>query len=154
VRRPRITVLVFFAVAVALMTQIASAADKIKNRDWQAGKVLDSQRNRYFAGTVGTDSTMPGLGNPDGPWATFPKTTNTSRTAVYRTYETFLIEGDKYAYVAQERLRTKWSKPANLTINGPVKYAVEKQTLFVIDDDGKEHEMEIIKKILREEPAK
>jgi hypothetical protein len=41
-----------------------------------------------------------------------------------------------------------------LTVNGPVKYAVEKQTLFVIDEDGKEHEMEIVKKTLREEPAK
>ena len=96
---------------------------------------------------------MPGMGDPDGPFATFPKTTNSSQSAVYRVYETFLIEGDKYAYLAQERLRWKWSKPANLTVNGPIKYAVEKRTLFVVDEDGKEHEMEITKKILRQEPA-
>jgi hypothetical protein len=41
-----------------------------------------------------------------------------------------------------------------LTINGPVKYAVEKQALLVIDEDGKEHETEIIKKTLRQEPEK
>jgi hypothetical protein len=66
------------------------------------------------------------------------------------------VEGDTYAYVAQERLRWKWSKPANLTVNGAVKYAVEKQKLSVIDDDGKELEMEIVKKILRQpaEPGK
>jgi hypothetical protein len=142
------------ALSVVLI-QHAAAADKIKNRDWQTGKVLDSQRNRYFAGTVGSTTTpLPSAGDPDGPFATFPKTTNTQQTAVYRVYETFLIEGDKYAYVAQERLRRKWSKPANLTINGPVKYAVEKQTLFVIDEDGKEHEMEVVKKMLRQESGK
>jgi hypothetical protein len=40
-----------------------------------------------------------------------------------------------------------WSKPAN-PVNGPVKYAVEKRKLLVMDEDGKEHEMEIVKKIL------
>jgi hypothetical protein len=69
---------------------------------------------------------------------------------VYRVYETFLIEGQTYAYLAQERLRWKWSKPANLTVNGPVKFAVEKRKLFVVDDDGKEHQMEIIKKVLKQ----
>ena len=34
-------------------------------------------------------------------------------------------------------------------MNGPVKYAVEKRKLFVMDEDGKEHEMEIVKKTLR-----
>ena len=42
------------------------------------------------------------------------------------------------------------SKPANLTVNGPVKYAVEKRKLYVLDEDGKEHEMEIVKKVLRQ----
>jgi hypothetical protein len=135
-----------------LLCHDATAADKIKNRNWQIGKVLDTQPNRYFAGTETVTTTpLPGAGDPDGPFATFPKTTNSEQTPVYRVFETFLIEGDKYTYVAQERLQRKWSKPANLTVNGPVKYAVEKQTLFVVDEDGKEHEMEIVKKIL---PAK
>ncbi len=33
---------------------------------------------------------------------------------------------------------------------GPVKYAVEKLKLFVIDEDGKEHEMEIVRQVLRQ----
>ena len=42
-----------------------------------------------------------------------------------------------------------------LTVNGPVKYAIEKRKLYVIDEDGKEHEMEIVKKTLRTpEPPK
>ena len=44
--------------------------------------------------------------------------------------------------------------PANLTVNAPVKFAIEKRKLFVIDDDGKEHEMEIIKQVLKQpQPA-
>ena len=40
------------------------------------------------------------------------------------------------------------------TVNGPVKYAIEKRKLYVIDDDGKEHEMEIVKRTLKtSEPA-
>jgi hypothetical protein len=35
-------------------------------------------------------------------------------------------------------------------VNGSVQCADEKRKLFVIDDDGKEHEMEIIKKILHQ----
>lgn len=147
-RRSHVVCATLLALNIVLI-QHATAADKIKNRDWQTGKVLDSQRNRYFAGTVGdANTTIPNEATG------LPTSTYSSQTAVYRTYETFLIEGDKYAYVAQERLHWKWSKPANLTVNGPVKYAVEKQTLFVVDEDGKEHEMEIVKKTLREEPAK
>ena len=37
-------------------------------------------------------------------------------------------------------------KAANVTVNGPVKYAVEKRKLYVMDEDSKEHEMEIVKK--------
>jgi hypothetical protein len=72
-----------------------------------------------------------------------------SETDVYHVYETFAIEGNTYAYIAQERLRWRWSKPANLAVNAPVKFAVEKRNLFVIDGDGKEHEITIVKKILR-----
>ena len=120
-----------------------------KKRDWQTGKVLDSERSRYFAGTVGNASTT-GTAQANGNYGTYQGNINTSQTAVYRVYETFLIEGGTHAYLAQERLRWKWSKPANLTVNGPVKFAVEKRKLFVIDEDGKEHEMEIVKKVLRQ----
>jgi len=119
-----------------------------KPRNWQTGKVLDAERSRYFAGTVGSSNTT---GNVDvtGDSGTYRGQTSGSQTAVYRVYETFVIEGDQYVYLAQERLRWRWSKAANLTVNGPVKYAVEKRKLFVVDEDGKEHEMEIIKKNLR-----
>lgn len=136
----------FMPILLLLIPLVSSSAEK--RRDWQTGTVLDSQRNRYFAGTVGNANTT-GTAQANGNYGTYQGQTTTSQTAVYRVYETFVIEGDTYAYVAQERLRWKWSKPANLTMNGSVKFAIEKRKLFVIDDDGKEHEMEIVKRILK-----
>jgi hypothetical protein len=129
---------------IALLLTCYLAAGE-KQRAWQTGKVLDSERSRYFAGTVGGSNTS-GTVNENGSYS---GNTNDSQTAIYRVYETFVIEGDTYVYQAQEHVKWRWSKPANLTVNGPVKYAVEKRRLYVIDDDGKEHEMEIVKKTLK-----
>ena len=126
---------------------------------WQAGKVLDTQRNSYFAGTVDSGTTSgsaitTGSATTSGGTATGSATSTGSAwsihssTAVYRVFETFVIEGEDYAYVASERLRWRWSHPANLAVNGPVKYAVDGRKLIVIDE-GKQHEMEILKRILR-----
>jgi hypothetical protein len=131
--------LVLFALMVALLF------GSPKQRDWQTGKVLDTNRQRYFAGTVGnsnTNGTVDSSGNYHG-------NSSGGETAVYRVFETFVIEGEQYVYLAQERLRWRWSRPANVTVNGPVKYAVEKRKLYVMDEDNKEHEMEIVKKTLR-----
>jgi hypothetical protein len=135
------------AVLIVLLPAAALSAEKARN--WQTGKVLDTERSSYFAGTVGSGNTT-GTAQTNGNYGTYQGQTNTSQTAVYRVYQTFAIEGDTHAYVAQERLRWKWSKPANLTVNAPVKFAIEKRKLFVIDDDGKEHEMEIIKQVLKQ----
>ena len=140
-----------WAVALSmLMPLLAFSAEKARN--WQTGKVLDTERSRYFAGTVGSGNTT-GTAQSNGNYGTYQGQTNTSQTAVYRVYQTFAIEGDTRVYMAQERLRWKWSKPANLTVNASVKFAVEKRKLFVIDDDGKEHEMEILKQVLKQPPA-
>jgi hypothetical protein len=125
---------------------VASSVMAEKHRDWLTGKVLDSQRQRYFAGTVGGSSTT---GNIDEGSGTYRGQSNGSQTAIYRVFETFVIEGDMYVYLAQERLRWRWSKAANVTVNAPVKYVVEKRKLYLLDEDGKEHEMEIVKKTLK-----
>jgi hypothetical protein len=37
-----------------------------------------------------------------------------------------------------------WSKPADFTLNAPVKIAVKSERWVVIDDDNKENDMTII----------
>lgn len=136
----------FLLVLLLLTTTATFGAEK--KRDWQTGKVLDSERSRYFAGKVGSANTT-GSAQANGNYGTYQGNTSSSQTAVYRVFETFVIEGETTVYLAQERLRWRWSKAANLTVNGPVKFAIEKRNLYVIDEDGKEHEMEIVKKTLR-----
>jgi hypothetical protein len=149
---------------LAIVLIAATSAIAAKPFHWQTGKVLDTQRNRYFAGTVGSSSasgsaTTTGTATANGGMATGTATTSGtawgthSSTAVYRVFETFVIEGEDYVYVASERLRWRWSKPANLAVNGPVKYAVDGRKLVVMDDDSKRHEMEIVKRILKPKDA-
>ena len=132
------------ASVLALLPSVVLCAEKA--RSWQTGKVVDTERSRYFAGTVGNGNTT-GTVQENG---TYQGSTNNSQTAVYRVYQTFAIEDETQVYMAEERLRWRWSKPANLTVNGPVKFAIQKRKLYVLDDDGKEHEMEIIKHVLKQ----
>ncbi|MEO8128775.1 MAG: hypothetical protein ABJF23_09295 [Bryobacteraceae bacterium] len=77
---------------------------------------------------------------------------NASHPDSKRVVATFHIEGEMYAYLAQERMKRRWSKPAAVKTNTPVKFAVVDRKLFLLDQNGKEHEMEIVKKILRRPP--
>jgi hypothetical protein len=134
-----------FAVAIFLLC-IYPITSAEKQHEWLVGKLLDSESSRAFAGTVGNSNTN---GNTQNGY--YHGNTNGSQVAIYHHYETFVIEGDGYIYEVEERKRP--SKAANLTVNGPVKYAVEKRKLYVLDDDGKQHEMEIIKKTLKTSEA-
>ena len=89
----RTRVILRTVLASALLLTLANrTVGAEKSRDWQMGKVLDTQRSRYFAGTVG-DADTTGTAQANGSFGTYQGRTNTSQTAVYRVYETFLIEG-------------------------------------------------------------
>jgi hypothetical protein len=123
-----------FLIATLLVATLTAAE---KQRDWQTGTALDSERNAYVAGYSTTQNPMPTYGP-----------TSTTR-ANYAVYQTYVIESDKFVYVATEHLPWRWSKPVDLIVNGPVKFAVEKKKLYLLDDKGKEHQATISKQILR-----
>jgi hypothetical protein len=55
----------------------------------------------------------------------------------------YVLETETTVYEAQWRS----PKPLSLTINGPVKFAIEKgNVLFLIDEDGKERKLGVIRK--------
>src|SRR5690349_1450044 len=118
--------------SVLAMSITVTAAEKA--HDWQTGTLLDTDRNRYFAGTY-TPSTVNGPGTFGYP--------------LYRFVQDYVIDAGVYIYVAEERIRPK-SKRVNLIVNTSVKFAVEKRRLFVIDNDGKTHEAQIVKQILKQ----
>ena len=106
---------------------------KEKNRAWQTGKVLDSDRASTYAGTVITGlETGTAIGVP-----------------VNKVHQTYVIDLGDIVYVARQHLRWKWSKSAELTVNGTVKVAIEKSKLYLIGEDGKEYEADIVKKSLK-----
>ena len=72
---------------------------------------------------------------------------------MYNTVEDYTIESDKFMYLSRERLRSERSKPALLTINGPVRFHVEGRKLVILDNEGKEHEATIVKQVSKTQNA-
>jgi len=139
----------FWILTLTLLFSALSVAAKQVERDWKQGKLLSTDEDRYFAGTINSASAN-GTVNDSGDYGTYSGHTGGSQTAIYRVYQSYVIESDTHVYVARERLRWRWSKPANLTINAPIRFAIEKDRMFILDEDGKEHEAKITKKILKE----
>jgi hypothetical protein len=121
---------------VLAISLAGSASAGKKARDWQIGKLLDSQRSQNVVGTV--EHPPIGLDNR--------RRTNN----VYETRDSFVIEDELHTYTVSEIVRG--TKPANVTVNGPVKFAIDGTTMYLLDDGGKEHKTDITKKVLRQSP--
>lgn len=128
-------------ILLLLLCCLSIQADK-KERDWKTGKLLDTDSTRY---TTTSGSNTRGQINPDGTYSSSTSAT----TASYRKF-IFVVRGDDITYVVSHVLSWRWSKEIQLTVNGPVKYAVEKNDFYILDEKGREFKMKIEKKILRE----
>ena len=113
-----------------------SASASKKTRNWQTGKLLDSHRSQNPVGAV------------DHPPIGFDNRRRT--TVVFETQDTFVIEDGLLTYTVSEIVRG--TKPANVTVNGQVKFVIEGTTLYLMDDGGKEHKTDVTKKVLRQSP--
>jgi hypothetical protein len=91
--------------------------------------------------TSSTDGTAKDKGNK----TEFSKDTTTTTTDNIETYQIYTIEADKRVYVAREHLLFPWSKSANVTVGEAVKFCPEKNKIYILDDDGKEHKATIVK---------
>jgi hypothetical protein len=65
---------------------------------------------------------------------------------VYRELQAFTIQGDGYSYQVERPVNPK--HPPNVTVHGPLKYAIEKGKFYILDEDGKEWEMTVLEKAL------
>jgi hypothetical protein len=59
------------------------------------------------------------------------------------------IENEKYTYTAIHYHRLR-DKALPLTINATVRLAIEKSKVYILDEDGKAHELRFEKKALKE----
>jgi hypothetical protein len=116
-----------------------------KERDWQGGRLLDSERNHYFEPTghqAGTNDSEKNEGFD-----------NQNQGSAFGSgiVDTYVVETDECVYLVS-RTRLKITKAPALLRYRPVKFAVEKKKLWLIDADGKEVETKIVK-TLQKKPA-
>lgn len=125
------------------MRRTAFAADATKA--WQSGTLNETEQIKVRQGathTSNTDGTAKAKGNDK---VDYSQTTTTTTSDDYDTFQVYTIQGDSKTYVARERLLFPWSKPANVTVGEKVKFSVNKNTLLILDDDGKQHKAGITK---------
>ena len=138
---------VFAALVLSAALPTISQAAK-HERNWQNGILLDAQKSRIYLGSYGTANTS-GNASVYGSSATYNAYSNTSTQAVYAHEEIEVVDGGDRIYVISRLLKWRWSKEADVTVNAPVKYAVEGQHIYLLDDDGHEYKTKIIKKTLK-----
>jgi hypothetical protein len=132
-----------FAVsALVFVTFYASAADTA--RDWKSGTLVETEKEQVRQGSTkrtNTDGRVKDKGNKTD----YSQTKTSTTTDDYDTFQVYTIQADTKTYIARERLLFPWSKPANVAVGGKVKYDVQKNTMYLLDDDGKQHKAGISK---------
>ena len=114
-------------------------------RDWKSGTLLESEKQEVHQGSTETSNSQGTIKNKNNKKADYSETTTTRNTDDYDTFQVYTIQGDTKTYIARERLLFPWSKPANVSVGEKVKYSVQKHTLYLLDEDGKQHKTGISK---------
>ena len=124
----------------------------LKDRAWQGGRLLSASANKYFTNASYTSDTDGGSWNfveqTDGRYTIKG---NTSRPGSLM-YDNYLIESEYCVYLVQ-RSRPKSSEPLRLDGAKPLKFAVEKNKLWVLDGEGAEYETKVLMLIQKDEAA-
>jgi hypothetical protein len=119
-------------VVVGLLLMIASASSAAPARQWQTGILRDVQIVR--------PKVVFGIATPSSSTVGGPATDNGMREI-----RTYVIETDEL------RLELKETTTANAPriraeVGSPVRFALEKSTVYVKDEIGREHKLSLIKK--------
>ena len=131
--KPKVHVAACVLVLITLSTFGAERA-----REWQSGTLLETEKQEVPQGATKTSNTE-GSAKQKGNKVDYSQTTTSTTTQDYDTFQVYTIQGDTKTYVAREKLMFPWSKPANVAVGEKVKYAIEKNKLYLLDDDGKQH---------------
>jgi|GEM_PF-6520410 len=99
----------------------------IKERARQEGKLMDIASDPYTYGSIhkGTGALHQG------------------------ERITYVIDDGKYVYTASHTHR-RHDKALPVTVNAKIKFAVEKSKVYILDEEGEEHELKFVKKTLRD----
>ena len=128
------------AAALAAVSIVFAAS----TREWQSGTLMETEQQQVHSGTMKTTNT-DGKAKTRGNKTDYSANSTSHTTEDYDTYQIYTIKGPHKTYVARERLLFPWSKPANVTVGEAVKFAVEKNKIYLLDEDGKEHKASVSK---------
>jgi len=139
------------AAITALLIAAGCSFAAADSHQWKSGTLLESEKQQVLEGsteTSNTDGTIKDRNN--GRKADYSENSTTTRTDNYDNFQVYTIQGEKKTYIARERLLFPWSKPANVTVGEAVKFSVHKNTMYLLDDDGKQHKAGISKVSMNE----
>jgi hypothetical protein len=122
-----------------------------KDRPWQSGQLLSTASNRFFANIAYTTETDPStwtfaLGS-DGKFTAFIHAAASGNSPYI--YDNYVIESEFCGYLV-ERMRPRTVPPARFPGTKPLKFAIEKTKIWIIDEEGKEYEAKIVKQIQKD----
>lgn len=122
-------------------TLVAACAAKEKHHEWKDGILIDatSESRSYTYSTPVTGQVS------DSGQVNLYGGTHSARVEIW----TYAIDDGAFIWVATRDLRLRWDKPFKSTVNTPIKFAVEKSDVYVLDEEGKEHKLELQKKIAK-----
>ena len=137
-------------IRVLIMILIGGTVMFGATRQWQSGKLLDTEQQKVKEGSTTTYNTDGQAKSKSNGKTDYSQTTTATTTDDVDTYEVYTIEGPDKTYIAREKLLFPWSKPANVTVGAEVKYAIDGRKLYILDDDQKEHKASIVKTTLNQ----
>jgi hypothetical protein len=122
--------------ALILTSVILLASDK--QREWRTGKLLTADKQHWVSHSgSSTTGQIDANGNLHA---------NTSEsTWGHNTYSVAIDDGE-YIYICERTLSLRWQHDPRFTENADVKWALEKDTVYVIDDTGREFKMKLQKR--------
>jgi hypothetical protein len=130
-----------------------------KERDWKTGKVADSgmSKSEYTTGTT-SRATTTGTVSPDYGAGSTVNGTTTATTTVRRVEvdtNSLIVVGSDYIYTVQDSTRrgggllttalANRKHGCRFIVGDEIKYAQDKRRIYVLDADGKECTLDIVR---------
>lgn len=123
---------------ILVLALIGAAFGKDHAREWRTGKLVQvGQESWTSQGSSYTSGTVNNAGNVN---------MNTNTTSWNHVTFSAAIDGGDYTYFAERTLSFRFQHSPQWTENTEVKYALEKDALYVLGENGKEFKMYVVKR--------
>src|SRR5436190_22517365 len=122
------------ALSIAMLATLAWAKDRL----WQDGSLLDTHSNKYF-------SSAETSGDADRLLSS-RMFSDAQTVQTITVYDRYVVESGDAVYLV-ERARLKSAKPSLLRPNLSIKFAMDKKKIWLLDEEGREMETTILKRI-------